>query len=593
MKTRGEFSLQSQVPNHLQKYVVEQNYSRYTEEDQAVWRYLMRQLKSFLSVSAHECYVEGLRKTGIEVDHIPHISEMDQRLSDFGWGAVPVSGFIPPAAFMEFQSLGLLPIACDMRTVDHLAYTPAPDIVHEAAGHAPILIDPKFASYLKKYAEVARNALLTREDLMQYEAIRRLSDIKENPDSSPKDIALAEHHLIEVNQRMTQVSEGAWLSRMNWWTAEYGLIGSIKNPKIFGAGLLSSLGESRECLSDKVKKIPLSLDCIQYAYDITEPQPQLFVTPDFEALSDTLEQLAQRMSFRIGGEVALQRAKEARTLNTVELDSGLQISGELFDFTKSPSHQQISFLKFNGPCTLSLHRTQLQQHGTVAHPYGFSTPLGRVIGLDRPLSTASEGDLNRLGLVQNQLGTLKFDSGIEVRGTLSQTTFNANKLVLISWDYCEVRKGTEILFQPDWGQFDMAVGERVVSVFSGPADLKSFSVRDDFIVAKVPSKGVHLVQQKLFEMYGKIRSLRLVPVETSQFPILMQKWNTLCEVYFRDYSQNWLLGLELYEASFYFGCENCAQSHQLIKHLQSPIPAFEKVRFAIVNGLKMAKLQYV
>src|SRR5690554_3441615 len=128
------------IPSHLHKYIVEQNYDNYTWEDQEVWRFIMHQLKSFLSVHAHSAYVDGLEKTGISTESIPHISEMDQKLKEYGWRAVPVSGFIPPAAFMEFQAHGILPIACDMRSVEHILYTPAPDIVHEAAGHAPILI---------------------------------------------------------------------------------------------------------------------------------------------------------------------------------------------------------------------------------------------------------------------------------------------------------------------------------------------------------------------------------------------------------------------------------------------------------------------
>src|SRR5689334_14424828 len=93
------------LPDHLQRYVVEQDYTRYTAEHQATWRFIMRQLKDFLSQHAHSSYVEGLKKTGISVERIPEINEMDQKLAEFGWGAVPVSGFIPPAAFMEFQSL--------------------------------------------------------------------------------------------------------------------------------------------------------------------------------------------------------------------------------------------------------------------------------------------------------------------------------------------------------------------------------------------------------------------------------------------------------------------------------------------------------
>ena len=84
---------------------------------------------------------------------------------------------------------------------------------------------------------------------------------------------------------------------MHWWTVEYGLIGSLENPKIYGAGLLSSVGESQNCLSDSIKKIPLSIDCINYSYDITEQQPQLFVAKNFSQLTDILYEFEKTMSF--------------------------------------------------------------------------------------------------------------------------------------------------------------------------------------------------------------------------------------------------------------------------------------------------------
>ena len=116
---------------------------------------------------------------------------MDEKLRRFGWRAVAVSGFIPPAAFMEFQSLGVLPIACDMRKLENLAYTPAPDIVHEAAGHAPIIADPEYAAYLREYGEVSRKAIFTDQDMAVYEAIRNLSGVKEDPASTPEQLAAA------------------------------------------------------------------------------------------------------------------------------------------------------------------------------------------------------------------------------------------------------------------------------------------------------------------------------------------------------------------------------------------------------------------
>ena len=211
-------------------------------------------IERFLTSNAHEAYLDGLMNTGLSIETIPHIEEMNRALNKFGWSAIPISGFIPPAAFMEFQSLGVLPIASDIRTIDHILYTPAPDIVHESAGHAPILIDSEFSRYLRQYAEVATKAIFCKEDLEMYDAIRNLSDIKEHPESTTEQIKQAEVQLEKISKTIRFVSEAAYLSRMNWWTAEYGLIGDVRNPKIFGAGLLSSIGESRSCLKENVKK---------------------------------------------------------------------------------------------------------------------------------------------------------------------------------------------------------------------------------------------------------------------------------------------------------------------------------------------------
>ena len=67
---------------------------------------------------------------------------MNEKLARVGWSAVAVRGFIPPAVFTELQSRRVLAIAADIRTHEHIEYTPAPDIVHESAGHAPFIADP-------------------------------------------------------------------------------------------------------------------------------------------------------------------------------------------------------------------------------------------------------------------------------------------------------------------------------------------------------------------------------------------------------------------------------------------------------------------
>ena len=572
--------MQKPVPHHLKKYVVEQTKQEYTPEDQAVWRYIMRQLRSHLSIHAHDCYVDGLAKTGIDIDSIPRIDVMNEKLQEFGWGVVPVSGFIPPAVFMEFQSLSYLPIATDMRSIEHILYTPAPDIVHEAAGHAPILIAPSFANYLKEYAQVARKAIISHEDLEVYKAIRNLSDIKEHPDSTPEQVGTAEHQLEEINSQVSYVSEASLLGRMNWWTAEYGLIGSMKSPKIFGAGLLSSIGESQNCLKDRVTKIPLSIDCIDYSYDITEQQPQLFVTPDFDNLSKVLHEFSEKMAFKRGGIYGLQAAQQAKTINTVELDSGLQLSGILSDIMLSPDNDPI-FIKFNDPTQISFSGHQLEGHGKEYHKHGYSTPLGPVRGVH--LNNASEDELKRLNLFRGQKTQLHFDSGITLTGTVSELNFKKNRLILVSFMNCRVTYKDTTLFDPEWGAFDLSIGSKVISVFGGPADRESYGIFGDFVATRVPKKKISAKKLELYNFYQTIRDDRNDP-ESNNLDMIYDD-------YFENFSDHWLPGLEIFEL-FYINHPSHSKAEVLEKHLRELTHKDETTHICITKGLGLIKQEF-
>src|SRR5947207_8268210 len=252
---------------------------------------------------------------------------MNDILGRIDWGAVAVDGFIPPAAFMEFQAYKVLVIACDMRQIHHIEYTPAPDIVHEAAGHAPIIVDREYSNYLQRFGEVGAKAMSSKKDFELYQAIRHLSILKELPNGEAKEIEEATRLVEERQRNLGNPSEMARLSRLHWWTVEYGLIGTLENPKIYGAGLLSSIGESVSCLESKVKKIPYSIDAADTAFDITTKQPQLFVCRDFKHLSDVLEEFAGTIAFTVGGLEGINKAIECNNTATCEYSSGLQVSG--------------------------------------------------------------------------------------------------------------------------------------------------------------------------------------------------------------------------------------------------------------------------
>jgi phenylalanine-4-hydroxylase len=535
------------LPANLRKYIVDQRYDLYTPVDQACWRYILRQLQDFLTKNAHESYLEGLKQTGITVEEIPRIDEISKCLEKFGWRALPVSGFIPPTAFMELQSMGVLPIASDIRSLEHLLYTPAPDIVHEAAGHAPFIANFEFANYLKQYALVAKKAIISSEDLALYEAIRILSDIKENPRSTQEEIAKAQKNLDETSKSVTFLSEAGALTRYAWWTSEYGLIGDTKNPKIFGAGLLSSVGEARSCLNSSVKKIPLTAACVEQTYDITEPQPQLFVTPNFPYMETVLEEIASKMAFRVGGIEGLVKAIQAKTVNTVELNSGLQISGKFVDFKKNSANEVI-FIKATGATQLSHSDIELSGHSKEYHADGFSTPLGRLEGFNKCISDFSSVDFATCEIFESQTTVLRFSSGIVVRGYLEKIHSRNGKNILLSFKNCKVELNTEILFDPSWGNFDMATGSMITSVFAGAADSFHYGALEDFVIKKVEPLPRSQQELKLFSLYDQLRGLR---TRKNSDSVLSEDLETqLTSIYTqleKEHPDDWLLLLELYE----------------------------------------------
>ncbi len=535
-QTGGAFS---EIPPHLRIHIATQRPELYTPMDHAGWRFILKLSQHFFKDHAHEKYLRGLEETGIHTEQIPLISEIDEKLRRFGWRAVPVSGFIPPGAFMEFFALGVLPIACEMRTLEHLAYTPAPDIVHEAAGHAPILADPEYARYLRSYGELARKAIYSSEDLTVYNAIRRLSDIKENPLSTPTMIAQAERALKAAIDSITFVSEATQVSRMGWWTFEYGLVGDLQDPKIYGAGLLSSVQESFHCLGPQVPKIPFSLEVIGQDFDITKPQPQLFVAQDFQVLENALEELSQKMSFRMGGLIAIERARSARALSTTVFDSGLQISGMLESFR---THESLPcFLKYSGPCQLSFEDHELPDQGPPHHPMGFSTPLGPLKNFSAPLTALTEAELRKAHFI--------FASGIEVKGSYVKHLKRAGKNLFVQLKNCRVTLGGETLFDPSWGSFDLACGERVISVFGDAADRSRFApISPDYLgVSQNLSAKTNLTPAnlELNELYSQVRDIRQsghVAERASELFKIVKKLE-------QQFPLDWLLTYEIFELS--------------------------------------------
>ena len=532
-------SLLEKLPNHLRQFIKAQDYDEYTPINQAVWRYVMRKNVDYLSRVAHESYLEGLKKTGISIENIPSMYGMNRILKEIGWAAVAVDGFIPPNAFMEFQAYNVLVIASDIRQLENIEYTPAPDIIHEGAGHAPIIANPEYAEYLRRFGEIGSKAISSAKDYEMYEAIRLLSILKEAEDADPNEIDRVEKLVDDLQNNMGALSEMAQIRNLHWWTVEYGLIGSLDNPKIYGAGLLSSIGESEWCMTDQVKKLPYSIEAVDQSFDITKPQPQLYVTPDFAHLNLVLEEFANKMALRTGGLAGIKKVIESKALATIELSTGLQISGVFTNVIENEGKPV--YVQTTGKTALSYREKELVGHSTEYHAEGFGSPIGRLRGINLAIEDMSPRDLKAYNIYEGEVVTLDFEGGITVMGEIITGSRNLQgEIILISFKNCTVTHGDTVLFQPEWGIYDMAVGKKVVSAFSGPADVQSFDMITHVPTSKTIKAKKNEERANLEKMYQQVRDYR-EGKETSTD--LNEILNTLQE----RYPSDWLLTVEITE----------------------------------------------
>ncbi len=484
-------TLSQDLPPHLQRYVVGQDYDAYTPRDQAVWRHILKRLRRHLEPRAHGIYLEGLEATGIDPEAIPRLEAMNEKLARLGWRCVGVRGFIPPAIFTELQARGILAIAADIRSHEHIAYTPAPDIVHESAGHAPIIADQAYADYLKACGEVGFKAIASAEDRALFEAIRNLSVVKEDPHATADDVAHAQVRIDAASRSVRYVSESTKASRLYWWTAEYGLVGAVERPKIYGAGLLSSIGEAEHCLKAEVRKVPLSVACTDTPYDITRMQPQLFVAKDFQHLNDVLRDFRHTLAYVRGGDYGLDEALRSRAVNHLVLrkqgGETLELTGEVREVHTAGRDTgpglTACVIELSGPTMLS------KDFRCTERPRRIDAVV--LIGAER--------------LPPRGRFSMRLPSGIEATGTVVEghevvdfrVWFHGRQLPVPTWAY-------------------VAVAEAIPSVAGGPADPQrwdlDFGTLDGFTAGQEEEQArqnkANELPPALAALYREVRTMR-------------------------------------------------------------------------------------
>lgn len=260
----------------------------YTKEDHRTWREVICQLSKTVGYRSLVPFELSLQECGIRRDSIPTQTEIDHALSKFGWQSFMVRTFIPSRDFLRLQAQRVLPITFQIRPPSQLRYTPIPDVVHEVVGHLPMLTCNSYRGFLQKLGKIGSTAKTSKIDQQVHETQTHLAELKSRATHRCQQIAELEMCLAELTQiQRNHMTPACLVSRFHWWTVEFGVFGP--DYKLYGAGLLSSVDEA--IASDETPKIPLSLDCLNYDYEITSIQPRLFVTEDWEHLDNELEQL--------------------------------------------------------------------------------------------------------------------------------------------------------------------------------------------------------------------------------------------------------------------------------------------------------------
>lgn len=236
-----------------------QVYSDYTEEDQAVWKVLFdRQMKHLID-KADSAFLKAVEEIGF-TDRIPDFDDVNKRLGNAtGWTIRVVPGIIEEADFFRLLANKEFPSSTWLRSMDSLDYLSEPDMFHDGFGHMPLLMNKTFCEFFHQIGKIG-----------------------------------VEYH--DVPEILT------YLGRIYWFTVEFGLIQRVNEPlRIYGAGILSSFGESEYSLSSAPKKRRYAIhDVIKTDFDNTVIQELYFVIPSFEEMGKSIEDISQLLSDTAG-----------------------------------------------------------------------------------------------------------------------------------------------------------------------------------------------------------------------------------------------------------------------------------------------------
>jgi phenylalanine-4-hydroxylase len=260
--------------------VIEQPWDSYTAIEHDTWATLFRRQRELLVGRAAREFVENQERFGMSADAIPKFSDLNAVLRETtGWELIAVEGLLPELTFFEHLANRRFPVTWWIRKPEQLDYLSEPDLFHDLFGHVPLLLNPVFADYMQAYGA-----------------------------GGVKAAAIAPEALVN-------------LTRLYWYTVEFGLINTPEGLRIYGAGIVSSKGESIYSLEsaapnrigfdlERVMRTRYRIDTYQKTYFVIDSYEQLMeaTRPDFTPI---YARLALQDSFPAGevqaGDAVFQR----------------------------------------------------------------------------------------------------------------------------------------------------------------------------------------------------------------------------------------------------------------------------------------------
>ena len=232
---------------------MEQNFDNYTEEDLNVWSFLFKRQHENLKDKASSDYIQALNNMSevLNMNELPDFKKINKWFADkTQWQIECVPGIIPVDEFFNMLAEKKFPSSTWLRSIDKLDYLEEPDMFHDIFGHIPLLSNPSYSEFMNQFGKIGQRFIYNEEKLLM-------------------------------------------LQRLYWFTIEFGLIKEQDQNKIYGAGIISSYGESIECIKSKeIEHFEFDMDrIINTVICISEMQPYYFIIENLIQLNKSFDKL--------------------------------------------------------------------------------------------------------------------------------------------------------------------------------------------------------------------------------------------------------------------------------------------------------------